>query len=91
VSHWRLKSAKRVFKLLTKNKVITDFDLAMLATFCQMWGDYISSIKTNEPVTMAHITQMRLLAGEFGLTPVSRSRVEMIEPVSSEPDPWDEF
>ena len=81
----------RLFDLLTKSGVITDLDTSMLATFCQMWGEYIAGFKSGDPVGVTHMTQMRLMAAEFGLTPSSRSKVEAIIPESNEYDPWDQF
>jgi len=86
------KEWKRLIKLLTDSSIVTKLDLTMLATFCQMWGDYIKGIKASEPVSMAHVTQMRLMAAEFGMTPSSRSKVETVTPVDKNAyDPWDEF
>ena len=85
------KEWKRLIAELTDNGIVTNLDLSMLAALCQLWGEYIAGIKTSEPVSMAHVTQMRLLAAEFGLTPSSRSKVEAIPIEIIEHDPWDDL
>jgi len=65
----------RLVDEMTKTGVVTGFDFIGLATLCNMWGEYVEGVKTGEPVSMAHITQMRLYLVEFGMTLSSRSKV----------------
>ena len=85
------KEWKRISGKLKGTGILTELDRTAFTVLCQMWGEYVEGTKNKEPVSMAHITQMRLMAGEFGLTPSSRSKVEGIEPVSNELDPWDDL
>ena len=83
------KEWKRLIKELTNDGIVTNLDTSMLATFCQMWGEYIAGVKSGEPVGVTHMTQMRLLAAEFGMTPASRTKVEALPiEVELENDPW---
>ncbi len=86
------KEWKRLIKELNKYGIATGFDFIALATLCQMWGEYIEGAKVGEPVGAAHVTQMRLLLVEFGMTPSSRSKVEAVEVLEPDAyDPWNEF
>jgi phage terminase small subunit len=80
----------RLVDEMTKTGVVTGFDYIGLATLCNMWGEYVEGAQTGEPVSVAHITQMRLYLVEFGMTPSSRSKVHAGE-VDKPKDPWDDF
>lgn len=83
------KEWKRLSGELTKIGVLTGADFVVLATLCQMWGEYVEGVQNLDPVSVAHITQMRLYLVELGLTPSSRSKVVANgEPVKDE---WDDF
>jgi phage terminase small subunit len=84
------KEWKRAGKLLVESGVATHLDFVNFATFCQMWGEFVEGVKTGEPVSIAHITQMRLYAVELGMTPSSRSKVSAIEK-DKKPTGWDTF
>lgn len=71
--------------------VITEFDFAVFATYCQMFGEYVQGCKKKTPVSVAHITQMRLYMIELGLTPSSRSKVSAVKTEEKTEDPWDTF
>jgi len=86
------KEWKRMAGKLREVGLLTNCDITAFTMLCQMWGEYVTGTKTGEPVSMAHVTQMRLLAGEFGLTPASRSKVAVSTTESNksnEVDPWD--
>ena len=86
------KEWKRLASSLKESGILTELDTSAFAVLCQMRGEYIEGTKNKEPVSMAHVTQMRLLAAEFGLTPSSRSKVEAVPlEVESDDDPWSEF
>ncbi|MEH6468846.1 MAG: P27 family phage terminase small subunit [Porticoccus sp.] len=84
------KEWKRLSTELIKIGVVTGFDFIGLATLCHMWGEYVEGAKAGEPVSVAHITQMRLYLVEFGMTPSSRSKVHAGEG-EKQKDPWDDF
>ncbi|MEH6468216.1 MAG: P27 family phage terminase small subunit [Porticoccus sp.] len=84
------KEWKRLSKELIKTGVVTGFDFIGLATLCHMWGEYVEGAQTGEPVSVAHITQMRLYLVEFGMTPSSRSKVHAGDGDRPK-DPWDDF
>ena len=75
---------------MTKTGVVTGFDYIGLAALCNMWGEYVEGTQTGEPVSVAHITQMRLYLVEFGLTPSSRSKVHAGNGEKKK-GPWDDF
>ena len=85
------KEWKRLSTALHDTGIVTALDTSMLAALCQMWGEYVESVKAGEPVSVAHVTQMRLMAAEFGLTPSSRSKVEAVPIETLEHDPWDDL
>lgn len=85
------KEWKRLSKELIKTGVVTGFDFIGLATLCNMWGEYVDGATgAADPVSVAHITQMRLYLVEFGMTPSSRSKVHAGEGDKPK-DPWDNF
>lgn len=86
------KEWRRLARKLKDVGILSELDMTAFTVYCQMWGEYIAGIKANEPVSMAHVTQMRLMAAEFGLTPSSRSRVvavDLLQPKAN--DPWDDL
>ena len=85
------KEWSRLLKDLNKHGIATGFDFIGLATLCQMWGEYVEGSKNGEPVGAAHITQMRLLLVEFGMTPSSRSKVNAQPAEEKQHDPWDDL
>lgn len=84
------KEWKRAGKLLVESGVATHLDFVNFAVFCQMWGEFVDGVKKLEPVSVAHITQMRLYAIELGMTPSSRSKVSAIEKDKA-PTGWESF
>ena len=80
----------RLVDEMMKTGVVTGFDYIGLATLCNMWGEYVEGAQTGEPVSVAHITQMRLYLVEFGMTPSSRSKVHAGDG-KKEFNPWDDF
>ena len=85
------KEWKRMSGKLKDAGVLTELDRTAFTVLCQMWGEYVEGTINKEPVSMAHITQMRLMASEFGLTPSSRSKVEAVPIETLEHDPWDDL
>lgn len=55
-------------------RVLAKDDLLMLIHFCNLHGRCLRLWRAGESPTAAELTQLRLMAGEFGLTPASRSK-----------------
>lgn len=78
----------RVIDELVGSIGLSLIDRAVLATYCQLWGRFVEGEKINKPVKATHITQMRGLAAELGLTPSSRSRISAPNPKDDRDDGW---
>lgn len=85
------KEWRRIAKVLTESGIVTQLDYVVLATFCQMWGRYVEAEKAGQEVNVSHITQMRLLAVEMGMSPSSRSKVEAVGLNATERNPFDDL
>ena len=66
----------RLVPLLSKNGVLTEADLSLLATLCQTYGKYVDNAIKDIDIPASTLTQLRMLYSEFGLTPASRSGVK---------------
>lgn len=62
-------------KLLSDAGVLTDAGLTMLGHYCNMHSAAVRQWRAGEAPTAAEVTQLRLLAGDFGFTPASQSKV----------------
>ena len=60
---------------LVRMGVLTPIDGELFATYCQIRGEYIISVRRGTPFTASMISQMRALGSSFGLEPSSRSRI----------------
>lgn len=54
--------------------IVTVADLTQLACYCNMLARVIMKWRAGGEPSAAELTQLRLMAGEFGLTPATRSR-----------------
>lgn len=71
------KEWRRVVGELTAVGVVVPLDQAMLAVYCQLYGEYVDGVKNKTPVSASHVTQMRGLAAEFGIVPSARARMDI--------------
>ena len=67
----------RVLPYLTGTKVLAKLDTGPLATYCLLHAEVVKAARKGEIPTAAVISQYRSLAGEFGMTPSSRSRIKV--------------
>jgi phage terminase small subunit len=68
----------RVASYLSQSRVLACQELSILATYCVLHAHIVRCEQRNELPTAAVLTQYRMLASEFGLTPTSRTRVKTI-------------
>jgi phage terminase small subunit len=75
VTEWKHRTT-----LLQAAGVLTDADLTMLAHYCNLHAKTVGKWRANVEPTAAELTQLRLLATEFGFTPASRSKAAPASP-----------
>lgn len=89
---WLIPEARKewdkVVQQLTQAGVLCLVDGSMLAVYAQLYGRFVVAQRTGEPVTAAMVTQLRVLAGCFGLEPSSRTRLSTVKPKGEE-NKWD--
>lgn len=82
--HWLGAEAQIIWRKLSGallvNDMLNDANYDVLATYCDLVGDYIESRKAGEPPHLGTTQQIRLLAREFGFTPSSQAGVAMGRP-----------
>lgn len=61
-------------RLLSDAGVLTEASLTTLAHYCNMHADVVKRWELGDKPTAADLTQLRLMATEFGFTPASRSK-----------------
>lgn len=69
VAEWRDKVA-----LLSAAGVLTEASLTPLAHYCNMHASAVRQWRAGMPPTAADLTQLRLMATEFGFTPASATK-----------------
>jgi phage terminase small subunit len=69
VAEWRNK-----VKLLSEAGVLTEASLTPLAHYCNMHAAAVRQWRAGMNPTAAELTQLRLMATEFGFTPASASK-----------------
>lgn len=69
---------RRVTELLAPTRVLTVADLTILGHFCNLHAACVKQYRASLRPTAADLTQLRLYATEFGLTPASRSRAGQV-------------
>lgn len=65
---------KRIVGLLLPTRVLTDADLSALGHLCNLHAACVRKYRAGMDPNAADLTQLRLLYGEFTLTPASRSK-----------------
>lgn len=61
--------------LLTRASVLTEAGLSLLGQYCNMHAAAVKQWRAGLAPTAADLTQLRLMATEFGFTPASISKV----------------
>lgn len=69
-NYWR-----RVAKVLTANKVLTEGDLEAMAVMCVLFGKIRQMSEAGVDMSASLINALRAYQGEFGLTPASRAKI----------------
>ena len=69
VTEWRA----RIIQLEAAG-VVTSADLSMLGVYCNMFARALMKWRAGGEPTAADVTQLRMMAVEFGFTPASRSK-----------------
>jgi len=65
----------RIVPVLMAKKVLSDADIEALAILCALYGKVRQAYSAGVELSASIITQLRLYQTEFGLTPVSRSKI----------------
>lgn len=73
-----IKLWKKVTKILAPVRLLSDADLDLLLHYCNLHAKCLKLWAADETPTASMLTQLRLMASEFGLTPASRSRTTPI-------------
>jgi len=73
-----LKEWNHIVPSLIKSKVLAYHDLSFLATYCNIHAAIVRYEQIGETPPAALLTQYRMMAESFGLTPASRSKVNII-------------
>jgi P27 family predicted phage terminase small subunit len=99
---WLSAEAKREWRRLQSDSryaaAICRVDRAMLATYCQLWGQFVRGEQPNTtegaprffPMQTSRVALMATLASRLGLNPADRSRVTVL-PRPKNPNPFDEL
>jgi len=61
---------------LTKNCVLGENELSLLADYCYLHGEFVEVARTGKIMNAAMIAQMRALRTELGIGPSARSRLK---------------
>jgi phage terminase small subunit len=62
-------------KILVEASVLTETALSLLGQYCNMHAKAVQKWRLGAEPTAAEMTQLRLMATEFGFTPASRFKV----------------
>ena len=66
----------RIVPVLQSKRVLTEADLESLEIMVLLYGKVRQAAQAGVELNASTITQLRLYQGEFGLTPVSRTRIK---------------
>jgi phage terminase small subunit len=70
------KEWNRVIGFLAANGILGSESLSLLATYCNIHAKIVELEAANMMADAALLTQYRLMAGEFGLTPSGRAKLK---------------
>lgn len=73
-----LKEWNRLAAILTATKLLTDADLTTLAHMCALHGKIVQLYAAGAVPTAATIATLRVMQGDFGLSPVARGKVNPV-------------
>ena len=77
---------QRVVEVLAPAQVLTEGDQALLITYCGLYVELVELVRQGLPVPPPTAAQLRLCAGELGLTPTSRTKLG--RHLGKEPNPF---
>lgn len=63
-------------KYLSENKILGENELAMLADYCFLHGEFVKDARDRRVMHASLIGQMRALRAELGIGPSARSRIK---------------
>lgn len=69
-----VKMWEKYTRVLSASRVLSDADLEMLLHLCNLHASILKKWRAGVDPTASMLTQLRLMASEFGLTPASRSK-----------------
>jgi hypothetical protein len=82
---------RRLVPLLSGAGILSEPSLAPLGILCGLYGEITKAWRHGLPPKAAMVAQYRAAAGEFALTPATRSRASAIAGKSTEPNRFDKF
>lgn len=65
----------RIVPILISKRVLSVADLEALEVMCSLYGKVRQMVEAGVDISSALVTQLRLYQAEFGLTPVSRTKI----------------
>jgi len=86
-----VKGWRRIVDALAPAGIISAADVLILVHLCNLHGRCIRLWRAGESPTAAELTQVRMMLGEFGLTPATRSKVARAKGQPTDADPAEEF
>lgn len=75
LSEEALKEWTRITEELETIGLIAKIDQALLAMYCQLYGNFVDAQRKGRQVHASDVAQIRALAASFGLEPSSRARL----------------
>lgn len=69
--HWQ-----RLAPMLSQAGVLKESDRDLLATYCQLFTQYVAAVRAGEKVSTSVVGQLRQLMCELGMTPSARARIK---------------
>lgn len=74
----------RLAPILHANELLTESCLQSLGVLCAVYGGIVQAYAAGFAPTASQLGQYRALAGDFGLTPLSRDKMRKPEPKQSD-------
>lgn len=71
-----LKEWERIIGFIASNAIVGAEGLSILCTYCNLHARIVELEQVGQTPDAAMLTQYRLLAGEFGLTPAGRAKLK---------------
>jgi len=71
--------------------VIGQQDFVMLSILCQLWGEFLDSVKPRrKSMPVSRLMTLSNLAGKFGMNPSDRQKIQAPK-VEKPDDPWEKL